>query len=81
MFKEKFSKLIDVKSIVTISILAVFCYLNVAGKEVSDGFNNIFTVIIAFYFGTQSAKGNQSVTSTITNEVLTNESEVIVNGD
>ena len=80
MFKEKLAKLIDVKSIVSISILAVFCYLNVVGKEVSDGFNNIFTVIIAFYFGTQSAKVGQVTTSQAT-EVITNESEVIVNGD
>lgn len=78
MVKERIAKLIDVKSITTIAMLGVFCYMNVAGKSVSDGFNNIFTVIIAFYFGTQSQKINSTTTNT---NVVTDESEVINNGD
>ena len=75
---ERIAKLIDVKSITTLAMLAVFCYMNVAGKDVSDGFNNIFTVIIAFYFGTQSQKNAASQTEAT---VITDEREVINNGD
>lgn len=53
--KEKIAKLIDVKSIVTLSLTLVFCYLAVSGKIPQD-FMTIFTVIIAFYFGTQATK-------------------------
>lgn len=54
--KEKLSKLINVKSIVTIGIATVFCYLAIVGKISGSDFLTIFTVIIAFYFGTQSKK-------------------------
>lgn len=58
---ERLAKLIDVKSIVTLVSLAVFAYLNISGQEVSDGFMNIYTVIIAFYFGTQASKVAESI--------------------
>lgn len=54
--KQKLAKLIDVKSLVTLALTGVFCAL--AWREtVSAGqFQTIFTTVIAFYFGTQSAK-------------------------
>ncbi len=54
--KQKLSKLIDVKSLVTLALTGVFCAL--AWREtVSAGqFQTIFTTVVAFYFGTQSAK-------------------------
>ena len=54
--KAKLAKLIDVKSIVTIGAMAVFSYLSVSGKISGSDFLTVFTVIIAFYFGTQSKK-------------------------
>ena len=51
--KERLSKLIDVKSIVTILLTLVFAYLSVIGKIQSQEFLTIFTVIISFYFGVQ----------------------------
>ena len=54
--KEKLAKLIDVKSIVTILLCVVFCYLSIAGYILADQFMTVFTVVIAFYFGTQQAK-------------------------
>jgi hypothetical protein len=54
--KQKFAKLIDVKSIVTILLTAVFCVLAVKNNISSEQFLTIFTVVISFYFGTQSAK-------------------------
>ena len=54
--KEKLAKLINVKSIVTIVLTAVFSYLAVNGDISGENFLTIFTVIIAFYFGTQAKK-------------------------
>ena len=54
--KSKFAKLIDVKSIVTLILTGVFAYLAIAGAITADNYMTIFTVIIAFYFGTQTAK-------------------------
>ena len=57
--KERLAKLLCVKSIVTILLTIVFCWLNVAGV-VSQEFMTIYTVVIAFYFGTQAAKNENS---------------------
>ena len=54
--KSKIAKLIDVKSIVTLVLTGVFAYLAIIAKVSADNFMTIFTVIIAFYFGTQTAK-------------------------
>ena len=47
---QRLTRLVDVKSIVTIALTAVFAYLS------TNQFLTVFTVIIAFYFGTQSQK-------------------------
>lgn len=49
--------LLKVKSLVTLALTAVFCGL--AWREVVSGeqFMTVFTTVIAFYFGTQSTKG------------------------
>lgn len=52
----KIAKLIDVKSIITISFgiaFIVFTYLQITTGE---QFYNILMIIISFYFGTQVAK-------------------------
>ena len=54
--KEKFANLINVKTIVTLCVTMVFCYLSVMGKIAAEQFLTIFTTIIAFYFGTQLEK-------------------------
>lgn len=58
--KERLLKLINVKSIVTILLTCVFSYLTVTAKVSAEQFMNIFTVIIAFYFGTQAEKKAQA---------------------
>lgn len=61
--KDRIKQLLAVKSIVTILLTAVFCYLSVIGIISGDQFLTVFTVVISFYFGTQhekhSAKGSQ----------------------
>lgn len=54
--KTKLAKLIDVKSIMTLLLTVVFCVLAVTGVVSADQFVTIFTVIVGFYFGTQSQK-------------------------
>ena len=56
MLKERLSKLLCVKSIVTILLTLVFCYLSIIGVIGAELFLSVFTVVIAFYFGVQSAK-------------------------
>ncbi len=48
--KEKFAKLIDVKSIVTFVVIGVFAYLAVAGKVEAKDFMVIVTAIITYFF-------------------------------
>ena len=57
--KERLSKLLSVKSIVTIILTAVFAYLAIRGAISGDQFLTVFTVVIAFYFGTQAEKRAQ----------------------
>lgn len=54
--KERLIKLFSIKSIVTILLTLVFCYLSVIGVITAELFMTIFTVVIAFYFGTQATK-------------------------
>ena len=55
--KERLTKLFtSVKSLVTIMLTLVFCYLSVVGVVTAELFMTIFTTVIAFYFGTQAAK-------------------------
>lgn len=59
MMKEqitaRLANLLSVKSIVTLVLTAVFAYMSLA-NTISEDFVTIYTVIIAFYFGTQAQK-------------------------
>lgn len=61
--KETLSKLLTVKSIVTIALTVVFCALSVTGAITGDQFLTIFTVVISFYFGTQHEKKQKTETA------------------
>lgn len=54
--KERLDKLLSVKSVVTLAQTAVFAYLAVVGR-VSQEFMSVYTMIMGFYFGTQTARG------------------------
>lgn len=54
--KEKFAKLINVKSIITILLTLVVCYLAIwKDFDIKD----LYLMIISFYFGTQLEKKNK----------------------
>jgi len=57
--KNKLAKLIDVKSIVTLILTAVFAILSAKGSLSSDQFLTVFTTVIAFYFGIQHEKNKE----------------------
>jgi len=54
--KERLSKLLTIKSIVTLISTVVFAVLALRGTLTGQEFLGIFTMIVAFYFGTQSKK-------------------------
>lgn len=58
--KEKLAKLIDVKSIVTIALTIVFAILALTERITGQDFLTVFSVVIAFYFGTQAQKKKES---------------------
>ena len=53
--KKRLAALMSVKSIVTLVLTAVFAYMATTGQASRD-LETIYTMIIAFYFGTQSQK-------------------------
>lgn len=57
--KDRLAKLIDVKTIVTFAITALFWYLGAIGKIEADKVWEAFLIIVGFYFGTQSKKNNE----------------------
>ena len=52
-FHRRLSRLLTVKSIVTLILTRVFSFLALRGKVEQD-FMTIYAVIISFYFGSQS---------------------------
>lgn len=56
---EKIGKLIDVKSMVTLTLTCVFAYITIKGLQ-STNFMTIYTMIMGFYFGTQYEKNKPS---------------------
>lgn len=54
--KKNAANLLKVKTIVTLLLTVVFCALALTGAVSSSDFRTVFTVVIAFYFGTQYEK-------------------------
>lgn len=57
---KRLTALLAVKSIVTVILTAVFAYMTVTGGVTADQFLTVFTVVIAFYFGTQAERRAQT---------------------
>lgn len=56
--KEALMNLLKIKSLVTIIVTLVFSYLAVIGSISSEQVMTIMATVIAFYFGTQTAKND-----------------------
>ena len=63
--REAVGNLLTVKSIVTLVLTLVFSVLAVTSRIDGGQFLNIFSIVIAFYFGTQHRK---SMTQEVTQE-------------
>lgn len=64
---KRIANLLSVKSIVTIVLTTVFAFLATKGQVSTDQFLTVFTVVIAFYFGTQAEKkSNETIAKTDT---------------
>lgn len=58
--KARLDKLLTIKSLVTLAMTLVFCVLALRGTLNGQDFLTVFTTVIAFYFGTQTAKKEES---------------------
>jgi hypothetical protein len=56
LLKENLAKMVKVKTIVTLVVVAVFAVLSLNGSIVPDDVKDIVYIVIAFYFGTQLDK-------------------------
>ena len=83
--RVRLGKLLAVKSIVTIVLTGVFAYLTCTGGVTAAQFLTVFTVVIAFYFGTQAERRqSQSVeplTGTLVLPEAVSESDTQRGGD
>lgn len=55
---KRVANLISVKSVVTLILTVIFAVLALTDRVSGQEFVTVFSVIIAFYFGTQSQKIN-----------------------
>ena len=53
LLRKRAANLLSVKSLVTLTLTAVFAVLALRGTVSGTEFLTIFTTVIAFYFGTQ----------------------------
>ena len=58
--QNRIANLLTVKSIVTVVLTAVFSVLALRGSISGTEFLTIFTVVIGFYFGTQTEKNRKN---------------------
>lgn len=56
LFGKNIANLFKVKTILTLSFTAVFSYMAIKGDAIPEEFMALFTMVVGFYFGTQSNK-------------------------
>lgn len=56
---QKFLNLLNLKSVVTLTLTAIFGYLSIVGKITPEQYMTIFTVVIGFYFGSVTRKDDK----------------------
>ena len=57
--QKRLSNLLTIKSMVTLILTAVFAWLTCGGRVSAEEFLTVFTVVIAFYFGTQTERSSR----------------------
>ena len=56
---KNLANLVKVKTIVTLVVISVFAVLSLTGEITADNAMVIISMVVSFYFGTQSEKKNQ----------------------
>ena len=67
---KRLTALLAVKSIVTVILTVVFAYLAVCGQVTTEQFLTVFTVVIAFYFGTQAERRQSQTAEAMTGTLV-----------
>lgn len=60
--KDRLARLIDVKSLVTLVLVAVLCVMTVLNRETGDIFNNSVMLVLGFFFGKNLRTGSAEQT-------------------
>lgn len=56
MLKNKLIELLKVKSIITILVFGVFCYLSIIGKVDAQQFMLVLSMVATYYFSKKESK-------------------------
>lgn len=56
MLKDKLIELLKVKSIITILVFGVFCYLSIIGKVDAQQFMLVLSMVATYYFSKKDNK-------------------------
>ena len=67
---QRLANLLTVKSLVTVILTAVFAAMAGTGRVTTEQFLTVFTVVIAFYFGTQAEKRSQETAEPLTGALV-----------
>ena len=49
--KNKLAKLIDVKSLVTLALVAVLCFVTITQRPIPELFSSAVMLVLGFFFG------------------------------
>lgn len=60
VFLKRLANLLSVKSLISLLLTFVFCFITIKGLVSAELFMTIFATVIAFYSGTQTTKDNLS---------------------
>lgn len=69
----RLANLLSVKSLVTLILTIVWAVLLCTGQPIPEMFITIYTVVVSFYFGTQSQKISEAISK---NEQASKESDL-----
>ena len=59
--QKRLTALLSVKSIVTLTLTLVIAYMAVTGQMDQEFLKNVFFMIVAFYFGSQTEKTSNQI--------------------
>lgn len=55
-FVTKITNLIEVKKLIALTVVLVFCFLAIVGKVDTAVFTNVVTLVVGYYFGQSTTR-------------------------